>query len=163
MTCTRVMKITSQKGAVTIKRLNNAGIDYQSANVIFARRPGYWFLTAEPTHEVRREPIQATGWSRAHSVFGAGVITTPMFSIKMFGASNFNNLIGQYKVTLRYSVHLRLTLKNLPFLSRIERTPAFTSVPSVASIDVGIFLISAIASGLDAESAMESYCSMHLC
>ena len=47
----------------------------------------------EPSHEVYHKIIQATDWSRAKSVFGAGVIPTPLFSTKLFGASNLDNLV----------------------------------------------------------------------
>ena len=40
--------------------ISNA-IGYRSANIIFGRRPVYWFQTKEPAHEVLRKIIQATG------------------------------------------------------------------------------------------------------
>lgn len=61
-----------------------SAIEYPSAIVIFAHRPGYWFHTTEPMHEVHRDIMQARGWSRANLMFGNGVITTPMFSTTFY-------------------------------------------------------------------------------
>ena len=44
-------------------------------------------------------------WSRANSVFGAGVITILLFSSKLFRTSNLDNLASMTS-TLRYSIDL---------------------------------------------------------
>ena len=50
-------------------------IEYLNANVILARCSGYWIQ--EPAHEVHRDNIQATGWSRAMFVRCLALVWSP--------------------------------------------------------------------------------------